>query len=253
MNHPKSGIRLLTYNVQTGFAAGSYAEYVTRGWQHIFPNRTRLRTLENIGHALRDFDIVGLQEVDRGSFRTGDINLTQVLASTGQFTHWYDQVNRQVGPLAACGNGLLSRQAAVAIEHHALPGIPGRGTLVATFANALVIGVVHLALDRISRRRQLDFLCERFRHEPRAIVMGDFNCASDDHDLKRFLIGACMTPAGSAEPTFPTWRPRAALDHILVSRDIEVEVASELHWRYSDHLPRSATVRCQSIAHPTAA
>lgn len=42
--------------------------------------------------------------------------------------------------------------------------------------------------------------------------------------------------------TFPSWRPRRSLDHILLSRSLEVLEASVVDYPLSDHLPLSMVI-----------
>jgi endonuclease/exonuclease/phosphatase family metal-dependent hydrolase len=44
-------------------------------------------------------------------------------------------------------------------------------------------------------------------------------------------------------PTFPSWRPRRAIDHILVSEGLELEELWTLPRAFSDHLAVCASVR----------
>jgi endonuclease/exonuclease/phosphatase family metal-dependent hydrolase len=44
-------------------------------------------------------------------------------------------------------------------------------------------------------------------------------------------------------PTFPSWKPRRALDHILTSADIHLDKVWTLPQAFSDHLPLAAEIR----------
>ena len=48
-----------------------------------------------IAEMLRGYDLVGLQEVDAGSRRSGYINLTEYLANRADFPFWDDRTNRR--------------------------------------------------------------------------------------------------------------------------------------------------------------
>ena len=43
-------------------------------------------------------------------------------------------------------------------------------------------------------------------------------------------------------PTFPSWRPRRAIDHILVGDELETQGFSTVPLRVSDHLPVALTL-----------
>ena len=102
-------LRLLTFNMQVGIHTAAWHHYVTRGWQHVLPHPMRRKRLELIAAAITPYDIVGLQEVDGGSFRSGNVNQVDSLAETAEFPHRYQQLNRNLGRLAQHSNGLLSR------------------------------------------------------------------------------------------------------------------------------------------------
>lgn len=42
--------------------------------------------------------------------------------------------------------------------------------------------------------------------------------------------------------TFPSWRPRRNLDHILVSQPLQVITARVINYPLSDHLPLCMTI-----------
>ena len=240
-------LRLLSYNIQSGLSTNTYAQYLTKGWRHVVPVPSRMTNLDAIARVLADYDLVGLQEVDAGSLRSGFINQVKYLADYAGFDYVFDQSNRKIGMISQHGNALLSRIRPDAISEHKLPGlIPGRGVLVVRFgsgADALHVLIVHMALGRRGRLRQFEFLAELVSDYRHVIFMGDLNCASDSPE-----IAVLLKQAGLCEPqpgllTFPSWRPNRQLDHILVSPSIQVEQTTVLHHAYSDHLPIAMQVR----------
>lgn len=234
-------LRLLSYNIQTGIATSKYRHYLTHSWKHVLPSTQRLENLDRIARLIRGFDIVGLQEADAGSLRTGYINQTEYLAMQGHFPHWTDQTNRNLGHFAQHSLGLLSWLRPDEIHEEKLPGrIPGRGALVAQYGqgpDALVVIVVHLALSRRARLQQLEYLSERIRAYRHVVLMGDFNCNSDSHEMNWLLTRASLREPIHGLHTFPSWRPARNIDHILVSPTLQVEGVSVLNHAISDHLP----------------
>lgn len=239
-------LRLLTYNIQTGIATSRYRHYLTHSWKHVLPCPARRDNLDQIANLVRHYDIVGLQEADAGSLRSDYINLTEYLAARAEFPHWYDQTNRNFGMFAKHSMGVLSRMRADEIREHRLPGaIPGRGALVVRYGQgreALVLMLVHLALGKRARMRQLGFIGEIASAHRHVILMGDLNCRSDSPEL-----AALIDRAGLREPThdlhtFPSWRPIRNIDHILVSPSLRVEDVSVLKYPLSDHLPISMEI-----------
>lgn len=237
-------LRLLSYNIQAGIATPSFRHYLTGSWKHLLPHAKREQTLQRIAAMLHEFDIVGLQEADSGSLRTGDINLTEYLARGAGFPYWSDQTNRNIGRFAQHSIGLLSRYKPNCVEGHRLPGPPGRGALCAHFDTtdetddqSLVLIILHLALGRRARGLQLDYLREQTATYPNLIVMGDLNLRADSDQMNELIRRTTLRPPRADLATFPSWKPRRAIDHILVSETLDIAGMRVLPHQVSDHLP----------------
>ena len=248
-------LRLLSYNVQVGVDTKRYREYVTQGWKHLLPHPERLKNLKKIADVLAGFDMVGLQEVDAGSLRSGFVDITEYLAGRAGYGYWFRQVNRNIGMFAQHSNGFLSRLRPAVASQYRLPAGPGRGAMLFEFgtgSDALRVCCVHLALSRRARARQLGFIAELvgdFRH---LVVMGDLNTGCESRELKAFLRGANLKEPACSGGTFPSWRPNRRLDHILVSQSLEVGQAKVLDYPISDHLPISLEVHLPPAVRCTA-
>lgn len=239
---PGGTLRLLSYNIQAGIDTRRYREYVTKGWKHLLPNRERLRNLNLIAEMLRGYDLVGLQEVDSGSLRSGFVDMTEYLAHRSGYPHWYRQVNRNIGVLAQHSNGFLSRIRPSRVSNYRLPPGNGRGAMLVEFGSgpdALVVCSVHLALSRRVRERQLDFISELVGAREHLVVMGDLNAGCDSREVRDFIAKAGLTEPICDQATFPSWRPVRRIDHILVSHSIEVVNTRVVDYALSDHLPIS--------------
>jgi endonuclease/exonuclease/phosphatase family metal-dependent hydrolase len=240
-------LRLLSFNIQAGIHSRRYRDYVSNGWKHILPHGERLRNLACIGALLHDYDVIGLQEVDSGSLRSGFVDQTQYLAHLGGYTHWHSQINRELGMLARHSNGILSRFRPSGVAEHKLPGLPGRGAMLAEFPTSsgepVAVCVLHLALGWRARRRQLDYLVELMGQYRFAVLMGDFNCSSRSATLRSVIADAGLQGLDEELKTFPSWRPRHNLDHILVSPALRISEARVLDYALSDHLPISMEVQ----------
>jgi endonuclease/exonuclease/phosphatase family metal-dependent hydrolase len=233
-------LRLLSYNIQAGLSTSKYSHYLTRSWQHVIPVPSRMENLDGIAEVIQDYDIVGLQEVDTGSLRSGFVNQVKYLANRGGFHYVFDQANRRIGVISQHSNAVLSRIRPTCIEEYKLPGIPGRGVLRVCFGKGvepLHIFIVHLALGKRGRLRQIDFLADVIRDYRHVIVMGDLNCRSDGREMQVLLKSANLCEPKAGLHTFPSWRPNRQLDHILVSPPIRVEEVSVLAHTFSDHRP----------------
>ena len=239
-------LRFLSYNIQVGIRTTKYRHYVTKGWKHVLPHESRNHTLTRIADVVADYDFVALQEIDAGSIRSGFINQVEYIAERAQFPYWYTQLNRDLGPIAQHGNGLLSRMAPAEMEDHRLPGaIPGRGAIVVRlpFGDASVLIVMlHLSLGERSRALQLEYVKGLIDGEEHVVVMGDMNSHLANLLFDSPLAETALRPAESVGPTYPSWRPAQALDHVLVSPSLKIDDYEVLDCRLSDHLPISVNL-----------
>jgi len=233
-------LRLLSYNIQAGVYTRHYRQYVTQSWKQVLPHRERLANLNRIAAMLGNFDLVGLQEVDSGSLRSGFVDQTEYLAHRAAFPYWYKQVNRSLGKFAQHSNGLLSRVRPSSIMEHKLPGLPGRGAIMVEFGKGeaeLAVCILHLALGRRAQERQLAYIGELVVDYPHLVLMGDLNCDCYSEPLRRLVRRAHLREPSCELKTFPSWRPRRNLDHILVSPSLDVVDVRVLDYPFSDHLP----------------
>ncbi|WP_369601141.1 endonuclease/exonuclease/phosphatase family protein [Hahella sp. SMD15-11] len=234
-------VRLLSFNIQVGISTSAWRHYLTRGWQHVLPTERRFDNLDRIAELIRQYDIVALQEVDGGSVRSGQVNQVEYLAQRSGHPFWYQQRNRNLGPIAQHSNGLLSRFQPLDVASHRLPGIiPGRGGIVARFGDPqepLVLVVLHLALGARGQKQQLDYVAELIEGYRYVVVMGDLNAPANEL-LERSVLGeAGLIALPELANTFPSWKPQKALDHIFVSPALRVRNAGVLCYPVSDHLP----------------
>jgi len=232
-------LRLLSCNIQAGSSTQRYGDYVSRSWSHVLPHGKRTN-LESIAALSADYDIVGLQESDPGSLRSGFTNQTHRIAERAGFPFWSHQTNRSMGGIASSANGMLSRHRPTEILDYALPGrVAGRGVLLARFGEGddrLMMAIAHLSLGAQSRRAQLDFLAELLGDAPHAVLMGDFNCGHDAPEMQKLYRHTQLRPPAHTPPTFPSWKPVRALDHILCSDSLQPGKLRALPAGRSDHL-----------------
>ena len=224
MSEQKSATRILrvmSYNIQVGITTSRPRQYVTGSWKHIFPCSQRLPNLDRAARLIQQYDIIGLQEVDAGSLRSNFINLAEYLAERAGIPYWYHQVNRNLGRLAQHSNAFLSHFKPDRIENLKLPGvIPGRQAIKAVFeseTDSLAVFILHLALSRRARIRQLDYIAEQVNEYPHAIVMGDLNCRVDSREMKLLFNKTRLREPLDEMHTFPSWCPKHHIDHILVT------------------------------------
>lgn len=237
----KSSLRLLTYNIQAAVASTRPHHYLTRSWKHVLPHASSFDNLDRIARLVSHYDVVAIQEADAGSLRSYFTNQVEYLARRGRFPFWCHQTNRDLGKFAQNSNGLLSKLQPSVIAQHKLPGlIPGRGAMVVRFGQSsepLFLILVHLALSRRARERQLDFLSEVISDYKHVVVMGDFNCPPHAPEMDRLLTRCDLCEPTEVLHTFPSWRPNRNIDHILTSTSLKVSNLQVLNHAISDHLP----------------
>lgn len=239
-------LRFLSFNIQVGISTARYRHYFTNGWKHVLPHQGRTVNLRRIADVVREYDVVALQEIDSGSLRSSYVNQVQYIAERARFPYWYTQLNRDLGPIAQHGNGLLSRVAPLEMQDHKLPGaIPGRGAIVARLPygdTSVLVVLLHLSLGERSRRLQLEYVKRVIDGEPNVLLMGDMNSHLSGLLDNSPLSETGLVPVGEVRPTYPAWRPLLALDHVLVSPSLTMRDYEVLDCRLSDHLPIAVTL-----------
>jgi endonuclease/exonuclease/phosphatase family metal-dependent hydrolase len=213
-------LRLLSCNIQAGSSTRAYRDYLTRSWSHVLPNGKRAN-LDALAELFAPFDVVGLQESDPGSLRSGFDNQSHLLAERARFPFFSHQANRRVARIAGSGNAVLSRLEPSELLDYALPGrVAGRGVLLSRFGEgdeSWLLAVTHLSLGARSRHLQLSFLAELLAKERRLVLMGDFNCAPDAPEMQALYRHTALRPPERHTPSFPSWAPERALDHVLIA------------------------------------
>jgi len=233
-------LSLLSFNIQTGVDTRDFHEYVTKSWKHLLPLRERISNLNRIAELVQTYDLVGLQEVDSGSLRTGFLDQTEYLAHRARFPYWYRQVNRSLGKIAQHSNGVLSRIRPHRVDEHKLPGLRGRGAMLVelqTNREPLLVCIMHLALGKRARRLQLSYISELVGEYSQLVVMGDFNCGTESNELQELIDSTHLQLPTEDLKTLPSWRPNRKFDHILVSEALHLKKTNVLEHTHSDHLP----------------
>ena len=240
-------LRLLTYNIQVGLHTRDYGHMVSGAWRHFWPSRDQQANLERIAELIADYDFVAIQEADAGSLRTRAMNQIEFLAERAGFNHCGYIVTRDLQPVARHCHGWLSRVAPTAQESHILPArIPGRAAMRLHFGpewDELTLVAAHLSLGARDRRRQLDYLADLAGTRQRTVLMGDLNSGSDFLRTHPALRARGFLPAPHAPKTYPSWRPRRALDQVLHTRDVELIRVDALPLHLSDHAPLAIQLR----------
>lgn len=189
-------------------------------------------------------DIVGLVEVDAGSYRSHKVNQAEALAAslghyhtykskyaTSSWPHLLPVLNQQ-------GNAFLTsdviRNTSFHYFQHGLKRL-----VIELETENLTIFLVHLALNFRIRHHQLNDLYELVNATTKPhIVAGDFNAFWGDREIGLFLAATGLTSANTLNiPTFPSVSPHRQLDFILYSKEIHKQRLQVPRVTYSDHLP----------------
>lgn len=247
-------IKFMVYNIRYGTGTGlsyhlplPFAGYFRQSHH----NTSRITEFIKENHP----DIIGLVEVDGGSYRTGKINQAQWIAQELDYhpvheTKYGEQsLARKLPILNRQGNAFLTRKEVIAQRFHFLETGMKRLVIELEFEN-FVIFLVHLSLSFNSRQRQLTDLHRRFHsvNKPK-IVAGDFNALTGSGELELFMTAANLQNANREElPTFPSFRPWKQLDFILHSPEIQMQNFTVCPVQYSDHMPVLCEFSCPAVA-----
>ena len=236
-------MRLLVYNIRYGAGTGG-------GFHFPIPFMGYLRnTSANLGR-ITEFikgyepDIVGLIEVDSGSFRSGRSNQAERIADALDHFHVYQGkygshsfvgrlplFNKQVNAF------LTSNEIRTPRFHYFREGI--KRLVIELELNDLTVFLVHLSLKFRHRHHQLRDLYTLVKGARRpVIVAGDFNPLWGDTEMELFLAATGLRNANARGiPSFPSWMQHRQLDFVLHSPAIRVNRFEVPHITLSDHLP----------------
>jgi len=228
-------MRFVLYNIR--YATGVKARH--------FMRRSR-KHLEKITGFLRELepDLVGLIEVDHGSYRMRGKNQAEVLAEAlghyhshsikyGERSFW-----RHVPVVKQQGNAFLARDRIRNETFHFFKH--GMKRLVIELElEHVVVYLVHLALGGRARHRQLSALYDLVKKaEKPCVVAGDFNALWGEKEIDLFLAATGLQSANvKSLPTFPSRNPHRHLDFILYSEKVSIREFSIPQVDFSDHLP----------------
>jgi endonuclease/exonuclease/phosphatase family metal-dependent hydrolase len=236
-------MRFLLYNIRYGAGVGKrlhlpvpYSGYLKR-------------TNGNLGQII-DFiklvnpDIVGLLEVDSGSYRSEKINQAETIATEMKQDHVYqskypsDSLAQMVPLVNKQGNAILTNQKIMGHNfHYFREGI--KRLVIELELKDFNIFLVHLSLKFRHRQYQLQDLHEMVKNvEKPVLVAGDFNVLWGDRELELFLAATGLRSANhQGQPSHPSRAPRRQLDYIFHSPEIRATDFQIPNVKLSDHVP----------------
>ena len=237
-------MRLMLYNMRYATGAG-FKFHLPVPFGGFFR-----RTSKNLDSLIRFFraqkaDVLGLVEIDAGSYRAGHRSQADVIArqlgkrpfcrSKYSYLSWWSRLPLMRKQANAC----ISEHSVIRERTHFLrKGV--KRLVMELELEDVVIFIVHLALGRRTREAQLADLARLAKNARKPyLIAGDFNAFAGKVELRDFMADLRLSSANRSDlPTFPSRSPRWQLDFILHSPEIRVthfEVAHDV--RLSDHLP----------------
>lgn len=232
-------MRFLMYNIRygTGRRPGhGLLGYLRRTSTHL------ASIAEFIGRL--DPDIVGLVEVDAGSYRSRRLNQAQWLALQLGHYHSYgskygaDSMAHRIPILNKQGNAFLTKNSISREKfHYFSKGI--KKLVIELELEEVTFFLVHLALGSRARQHQMGDLYALVKNHPKpVIVAGDFNALWGEQEITLFLAATGLVNANQTSmPSFPSWAPRRHLDFVLHSPSLQVNRFWMPSVTLSDHLP----------------
>jgi len=189
-------------------------------------------------------DIIGLIEVDSGSFRSEKNNQAETIAWELQHDHIYQSkysassVAQKLPLLNKQGNAILTNQEIVSQRFHYFREGVKRLVIELELAEFSIF-LVHLSIKFRHRQYQLQDLHSMVKNvEKPVIVAGDFNVLRGDRELQLFLAATGLRNANSnSQPSYPSRAPRRQLDYIFHTPQIRVTGFQIPQIKLSDHTP----------------
>ncbi len=236
-------MRFLLYNIRYGAGVGRRL-HLPIPYSGYFK-----RTNGNLGQII-DFiklvnpDIIGLLEVDGGSYRSEKTNQAEAIAREMKQFHVSkskypsDSVAQMVPMVNKQGNAVLTNQQILTHRfHYFRVGI--KRLVIELELEDFNIFLVHLSLKFRHRQYQLQDLHEMVKkvNKP-VIVAGDFNVFWGDRELQLFLAATGLKSAnGQGQPSHPSRAPKRQLDYIFHGPEIQATDFRIPHIKLSDHAP----------------
>lgn len=236
-------MRLLIYNIAYGTGSAG-------GVKGLLSAHRYLRTPQSVIDSIAGFinlsgaDVVGLVEVDTGSFRTGYVDQTSLIAeqlsgySSCAVKYGFSSIGRKIPILRKQANAFFSKIKPHQIKNYYMP-FGFKRLILEIELGGIRFFLLHLALHRGTRKLQLEYIKKIVSINPEPMIIGgDFNTFAGDAELDTFIRDLDLyDPNESGAPTFPSQAPRKKLDFILCSRNINATRFEVPQVQFSDHLP----------------
>ena len=236
-------MRFLLYNIRYGAGNGTrfhlpfpYAGYLRRSGSQFARILDFIRSVQP--------DVLGLVEVDGGSFRTGRLSQAGLIAEqlgyhfVSETKYGLASVAKRLPLLRTQGNAILSRMPIISHRFHFFDeGV--KRLVIQVCTEYLTVFLVHLSLTYRNRQYQFERLYRLIRQVDRPVILaGDFNVLWGKRELELFLGATGLVSANpEKKPSFPSRAPKRELDFILHSPELRVVHFQIPPVLYSDHAP----------------
>ncbi len=224
--------------------------YATHGNQKKLPFLGMLgRTHEHLDEIIDfieevDPDVMGLVEVDGGSYRSG--KKSQVERISDKLGHYHAYCSKYAVNSAwqripiynNQGNAFLAKETIQNEKFHYFD--KGMKKLVIELElEHVTFFLVHLALTFKTRQQQILHLYHMIKETHRPyIVAGDFNAFTGESEIQLLMSASSLKNADpQLQPSYPSWKPKRHLDFILHSPEIQINSFEMPRVGLSDHLP----------------
>ncbi len=239
----KQNMRFLLYNIR--YAAGIGKQFHLPVPYSGYFKRTN-GNLKNIVDFIKSVkpDILGLIEVDSGSFRSQKNNQAEGIAWELQLDHIYKSkypaksVAQKLPLLSKQGNAILTNQEIIDQHfHYFRHGV--KRLVIELELTDLSIFLVHLSIKFRHRHYQLRDLYNMVKDVRKPFILaGDFNVLWGNRELQLFLAATGLKNANSqGKPSHPSRAPRRQLDYIFHSPGIHITGFEIPKVKFSDHTP----------------
>jgi endonuclease/exonuclease/phosphatase family metal-dependent hydrolase len=236
-------VRLLLYNIRYGAGIGRHFHLPLPYAGYLKQTNGNLNKIVDFIKTV-DPDVIGLIEVDSGSYRSQNSNQAEAIAREMQHDFVYQtkyaatSIAQKLPVLKKQGNAVVTNRKITSQRFHYLrSGV--KCMVIELELEEFVIFLVHLSLGFRKRQNQLSDLQFLVKDAQKPVVVaGDFNVLWGVQELEGFLsVTGLQNVNRRGKPSHPSRAPRRQLDFILCSSQIR---ASNFHIPrvgLSDHAP----------------
>ena len=236
--------RVLVYNIAYGSGSpSSYTENILKIHRYLKRPDKNITKISSFIEASKA-DIVGLLEIDTGSFRSSKVNQAEEIGKNSShhthcLTKYGESFTGKIVPiLRKQGNAILSKEQDSNSIYHYFPG-GFKKLIIELDMGSFRFFLLHLSLTKRARKMQFAHMANLLstRKCP-VIIAGDFNAFSGLSELKDISkkLGL-VNPNVDKISTYPSWAPKHQLDFILCSEEIKIKNFEIPKIKLSDHLP----------------